>query len=195
MSLFKFVKYSSLLFFLGKYKTRLFRVAAVALFAGVTSLLYGDVVAYLEQSHPETVIYALIGKILIVYGALAFVLWQFRPLPEAKAGSSPAVTKPAPTQPGQPDTAAVKAGPLAALEDVEQRKRLKSRYEKVLEKEPLAPTGRPVAVHTGSVSLVSRRNIGFSQDNASGTTDATIGRACARLSLDRPALKGIYNSS
>ena len=74
MSLFRVVKYSSILFFLGKYKDKLFRVVAVLLFAGVTSLLYQDVADYLAREHPGTVIYALIGKIIIVYGALLFVL-------------------------------------------------------------------------------------------------------------------------
>ena len=45
MSLFRLIKYSSILFFLGKYKFKLFRVIAVLLFAGVTSLLYGDIEA------------------------------------------------------------------------------------------------------------------------------------------------------
>ena len=79
MSLFRLIKYSSILFFLGKYKFKLFRVIAVLLFAGVTSLLYGDIEAYLAREHPGTVIYALTVKICIVYGALAFVLWQFKP--------------------------------------------------------------------------------------------------------------------
>ena len=81
MSLFRFVKYSSILFFLGKHKSRLFRVLAVLLFAGVTSLLYGDVEAFLAREHPGIVLYALMAKIFIAYGALFFVLLQFRPAP------------------------------------------------------------------------------------------------------------------
>mgnify|MGYP000751873752 CR=1 FL=1 len=49
------------------------------LFAFITSLLYDDIRAYLEIQHPGSLIYALIAKIVIVYGSLAFVLWQFRP--------------------------------------------------------------------------------------------------------------------
>ncbi len=79
MSLFRLVKYSSILFFLGKYKLKLFRAVAVLLFAGVTSLLYGDIEAFLAREHPGVVIYALITKICIVYGALLFVLLQFKP--------------------------------------------------------------------------------------------------------------------
>ena len=79
MSLFRLVKYSSILFFLGKYKLKIFRAVAVLLFAGVTSLLYGDIEAFLAREHPGVVIYALITKICIVYGALLFVLLQFKP--------------------------------------------------------------------------------------------------------------------
>ena len=93
MALFRFIKYSSLLFLLGKYKHKVFRVVAVLLLAAVTALLYGDVEAYLAREHPDTVVYALLAKIVIVYGALAFVLWQFRPAsglasasPTGKAG-------------------------------------------------------------------------------------------------------------
>ena len=65
MSLFRIVKYSSILFFLGKYKSKLFRVVCVLLFALTTSLLYQDVAEYLQEQHPETVIYALVAKIFI----------------------------------------------------------------------------------------------------------------------------------
>ena len=85
MSLFRFVKYSSILFFLGRHRTKLFRSLAVLLFAVITTLLYDDVRVYLEARHPETLIYALIAKIVIVYGALVFVLLQFRPGAAASA--------------------------------------------------------------------------------------------------------------
>jgi hypothetical protein len=85
------IKYSTLLYFLGKYKQKVFRITAVLLFAGVTSLLYQDIADYLQAVHPDTVIYALVGKILTVYGALIFVLFQFRPGPEA--GSQRAAPK------------------------------------------------------------------------------------------------------
>ena len=93
MSLFRLIKYSSILFFLGKYKFKLFRVIAVLLFAGVTSLLYGDIEAYLAREHPGTVIYALTAKICIVYGALAFVLWQFKPDSADTHTASPSVDR------------------------------------------------------------------------------------------------------
>ena len=57
----------------------------------ITSLLYEDLRHYLELQHPGTLIYALIAKVVIVYGALAFVLWQFRP---RRAGSTEAPSAP-----------------------------------------------------------------------------------------------------
>jgi len=132
MSLFKVVKYSSLLFFLGKYKSKLFRVLSVLLFAAVTSLLYRDVAAYLQLQHPGTVIYALAVKVAIVYGSLAFVLWQFRPTPESKpADSNSKQTPSAPEmdtgEPGESQNSA-----LTALEDVSRKESLRSRYDAIL---------------------------------------------------------------
>lgn len=132
MSLFKIVKYSSLLFFLGKYKSKLFRAAGVLLFAAITSLLYADVSQYLQLQHPGIVIYALAAKILIVYGSFAFVLWQFRPEPEPKndpAAREPTVKQenPSPEFEKTPDNR-----PLSALEDVTHTDRLRSRYDGIL---------------------------------------------------------------
>ena len=130
--MFKLAKYSSIIFFLGKYKSKLFRVISVLLFAGITSLLYADVADYLQQSHPETVIYALIAKILIVYGALGFVLWQFRPDPEPKNGSVNHETlhnRARKTSLGVDPTS---NDPLAVLEDVAEKENLRSRYDGVL---------------------------------------------------------------
>ena len=85
MSLFHIVKYSSLLFFFRRYRGRIFRIVAVLLFALVTNVLYQDVAHYLQLRHPGALVWALAGKIVIVYGALAFVLWQFRPVPDDAA--------------------------------------------------------------------------------------------------------------
>ena len=121
MSLFKIVKYSSLLFFLGKYKSKLFSAFSVLLFAAITSLLYADVAQFLQLRHPGIVIYALAAKIFIVYGSFAFVLWQFRPEHDEKnENPSPEVEKTTDNR------------PLSALEDVTDRDRLRSRYDGIL---------------------------------------------------------------
>jgi len=122
------------LFFLGKYKARLFRVIAVLLFALVTSLLYQDVVDYLELRHPETVLYALIVKIAIVYGALVFVLLQFRPEPDSNANAGNRNLE------DMKATSTIEATPdlspkdrLAGLDDVTTKATLRSRYDGVIE--------------------------------------------------------------
>ena len=124
MSLFRIVKYSSILFFLSKYKDRLFRVFAVLLFAGVTTILYEDVAVYLQRQHPGTVIYALVAKIVVVYGALTFVLWQFRPVenanPQRMSSSETGVRQ------------AVFDDRLSELEDVSRKHVLRSRYDSIV---------------------------------------------------------------
>jgi hypothetical protein len=133
MSLFKVVKYSSLLFFLGKYKSKLFRVLSVLLFAAVTSLLYQDVAAYLQLQYPGTVIYALAVKVAIVYGALAFVLWQFRPSPDPKpANGEPEQAANAPDISADAISNSQNSA-LNALGDVSRKGTLRSRYDSVLE--------------------------------------------------------------
>jgi len=135
MSLFRVIKYSSVLFFLGKYKSKLFRVIAVLLFALVTSLLYQDLANYLAQQHPDTVIYALIGKILIVYGSLLFVLWQFKPEPDAHSPSRQAVSSnEGSSKTGQPGVA-TPGDRLSQLEDLDTHQRLRTRYDQLLEQE------------------------------------------------------------
>ena len=85
MSLFRIVRFTALLHLASKYRVKLFRIVAVLLFAWVSSVLYQDVATYLEAAYPGSVIYALAGKIIIVYGALIFVLLQFRPKAEQTA--------------------------------------------------------------------------------------------------------------
>ena len=66
MSLFRFVKYSSLLFLLGKYKHKVFRVVAVLLLAAVTALLGGGL--------------AMIG--------LGLIVWALYPISDQEAAES-----------------------------------------------------------------------------------------------------------
>lgn len=126
MSLFRVIKYSSILFFLGKYKHKLFRVVVVLLFALATSILYQDVADYLRDQYPGSVVYALIAKIIIVYGALAFVLWQFKP----EAEKAPV------NQPAETETEAAASDRLSRLEDIEAKDKLASRYQKVIDGKP-----------------------------------------------------------
>ena len=126
MSLFRVLKYSSLVFFFNRYRGKIFRIVAVVLFAVVTSILYQDVADYLQAQHPGTVVYALIGKIIIVYGALVFVLWQFRPEPKTSAEKLP--DTPPEVEPPPPNDR------LSALEDIESHDKLKTRYDRIISK-------------------------------------------------------------
>ena len=132
MSLFRIVKYSSLLFFLGKYKNKLFKAFGVLLFAAITSLLYTDVSQYLQLQHPGIVIYALAAKILIVYGSLAFVLWQFRPESEPKTNSALHESTQNNERPSSEAEKIHDDSPLSALEDVTHTDHLRSRYNGIL---------------------------------------------------------------
>jgi len=134
VSLFRIVKYSSILFFLGKYKTKLFRVVAVLLFALVTSFMYQDVVLYLQQQYPGTVVYALVAKIIIVYGALVFVLLQFRPDADDKITATPPVLDDAASTPTI-DELPTPHDKLAGLEDVTKKTTLRNRYDKVIDRD------------------------------------------------------------
>lgn len=130
MSLFRFVKYSSILYFLGKHRDKLFRSFAVLLFALVTSLLYDDLRVYLEVRHPDTLIYALMVKVAVVYGSLVFVLWQFRPHgTREKRGEARAAAVPSS---GGKAGAKEENDRLADLADVESHGKLRTRYDRVL---------------------------------------------------------------
>ncbi len=132
MSLFRFVKYSSILFFLNKHRSKLFRSAAVLLFALVTSLLYEDLRVFLAEQHPESLVYALIGKVIVVYGALIFVLLQFRPGGRAEKKGEARAEALARSGPAGKAGAADPEDRLEALKDLQHHDRLKTRYERIL---------------------------------------------------------------
>lgn len=131
MSLFRLVKYSSLIYFLGRHRSKLFRSIAVLLFALLTSLIYDDVRSYLELQHPGTLLYALLIKIVIVYGSLAFVLWQFRPR-RAERGDAGVSRADSLAQESTKRAATTPEDRLQALADLDRHDRLRSRYERVL---------------------------------------------------------------
>jgi hypothetical protein len=103
---------------------------AVLLFALITSLLYQDVADYLQQQYPETVVYALITKIIIVYGAMAFVLLQFRPSEDDNSVND-SETATSSTQRNKNKVQPIDR--LAQLEDIEKKTTLRNRYDKVVD--------------------------------------------------------------
>ena len=131
MSLFRFVKYSSILFFLNKHRSKMFRSVAVLLFALVTSLLYEDLRVFLAQQHPESLIYALVGKFVIVYGALIFVLLQFRPGGADRKGEARAQAV-ARKGSGEKNADSTSDDRLEALKDLQHHGQLRTRYDRVL---------------------------------------------------------------
>lgn len=130
MSFFKVIKYSSLLFLLGKHKIKVFRVAAIVSFAMVSSLLYDDVTLFLAAQYPNSLGYALVVKVAIVYSALAFALWQFRPVSprvapissKSEGTNSLHSTTPADNEPQRVDR-------LAAFSDLDKYGDLQSRSD------------------------------------------------------------------
>ncbi|WP_439105654.1 hypothetical protein [Congregibacter sp.] len=135
MSIFRILKYSSILYFLGKHRDKLARSAAVLLFAFVSSLIYDDVRVYLAQQHPGTLIYALIAKIVIVYGSLLFVLLQFRSSATAAAKGEARAADLAGSvgaEKSAKNPEAVAKGHLDALANVEEHDHLQSRYDRIL---------------------------------------------------------------
>ncbi|WOJ97610.1 hypothetical protein R0137_03325 [Congregibacter brevis] len=138
MSIFRILKYSSLLYFLGKHRSKLARSAAVLLFAFVSSLIYDDVRIYLAQQHPGTLIYALIAKIVIVYGSLIFVLLQFRSSVQSSNDGKARAARVADRNEtkrddgSRPSSDPAAKGHLDALANLEEHDHLRSRYDRIL---------------------------------------------------------------
>jgi hypothetical protein len=77
-------------------------------------------------------VYALVAKIIIVYGALVFVLLQFRPDADDKATATPPVLDDAASTTTM-DKMPTPDDRLAGLEDVTKKITLRSRYDKVID--------------------------------------------------------------
>ncbi len=125
MSLYRFARTSALLAFAGKYRLKIFNMAAAAAFAFVTSWLYADIAIYLQEHHPQWAGVALVGKTLIVYAALFFLLWQLKPSDRAS---------PAPEVKAMPT--AIPEGKPSRLEELAAKPKLTSRKDAILNKPP-----------------------------------------------------------
>ena len=133
MSLYRFVRTSTLLVLAGRYRAKLFKIVAAIAVALVTHWLYGDIAFYLDNQQPEWLGPALVIKTLVVYGALVYGFWQLRPgsWEEAKADAiaAQASEKSRPGKAGEPEKAEA-PGPLDQLAD---KPKLRSRKEAILE--------------------------------------------------------------
>ena len=123
MSMYRFARMSAMLAFAGKYRLKIFYMAAAVAFAAVTSWLYADIAAYLDVHHPQWVAAALVCKTLIVYGALFFLLWQVKPSERASKPLAPTA-----------GTATVVEGKPSRLEALAEKPKLTSRKEAILKK-------------------------------------------------------------
>jgi hypothetical protein len=135
MSLYRFVRTSAMLALAGRYRSKLFRIAAAVAVALVTAWLFDDVALYLENHRPEWLGPALVVKTLIVYGALVYGFWLLRPgsWEEAKADAITAKSsaRPGPgVKPGADDSPVATPGPLDELVD---KPKLRSRKDAILE--------------------------------------------------------------
>ena len=115
---------SALLAFAGKYRMKIFNMAAAAAFAFVTSWLYADIASYLQTHYPQWVGVALVSKTLIVYAALFFLLWQLRP--SERAGGPPPVRGAEPTEGDD--------GKSSRLDELAAKPKLTSRKDAILNK-------------------------------------------------------------
>lgn len=122
MSLYRFARTSALLAFAGKYRLKIFYMAAAVAFALVTSWLYGDVAAYLESHYPQWVVLALLVKTVVVYAALFFLLWQVKP---SEWRSRP---QPESSQPIESDA------PPTKLDEIARKEKLSTRKDAILNK-------------------------------------------------------------
>lgn len=80
MSLYRFVRASAITSLVVKYRSKLFRIALAIAFALVTAWAYADIASFLDARHPEYLGLALIIKNLVIYAALFYGFWQFRPI-------------------------------------------------------------------------------------------------------------------
>jgi hypothetical protein len=135
VSLYRFVRTSALLAVAGRYRSKLFRIAAAVAVALVTAWLFDDVALYLENHQPEWLGAALVIKTLIVYGALVYCFWQLRPGSWEEAKADAIVAKP--SNRSGPGVGANRAGSApqtpGPLDELMDKPRLRSRKDAILE--------------------------------------------------------------
>ena len=134
MSIFRFVRASSLLYIAGRYRQRLYLALVLLLVAATTAWLYGDIAVYLQRHHPQLEVYALLGKTIIVYGSLLMCLWLFRP----RSGTDPVAET------------VLETDSADRLQQLAARDRLVSRYDAILSR------GSP-ALKSDKASAISSR--------------------------------------
>ena len=131
MSLFRVAKYSALLFFLKRHRNKVYRSVALLLLGLVTYFLLGDLQGFLQEVHPDSVVYLLIAKSVLLYGGVAILLWMFKPTHDQKGQSVDALKK---KQAIEEDVRAETGSRLDQFRDLERHDKLQTRYQKTLKK-------------------------------------------------------------
>lgn len=131
MSLFRIAKYSALLFFLKRHRKKVHRSVALLLLGLVTYFILGDLQVFLQEVHPDGVVYLLIAKSGLLYGGVAILIWMLKPT-EDDERSPPQhhKKKQAAVENITPDS----GSRLDQFRDLERHDKLQTRYQKTLKK-------------------------------------------------------------
>jgi len=135
MSLFKFAKYSTLLFFMKRHKKQLHRLGATALLLLVSYFLLGDLQDFFAQTHPDLAIYMLVAKSALLYGAAGILIWQWRPKSDSSILNVKAKSDALSISKNQEATQDAASSRLDAFKNLDQHDKLKSRYQAIMENE------------------------------------------------------------
>ena len=131
MSLFRVAKYSALLFFLKRHRNKVHRSVALLLLGLVTYFLLGDLQGFLQEVHPDSVVYLLIAKSVLLYGGVAILIWMLKPSEGDKRQPMQRAQK---TQAAEESDNPDLGSRLDQFRNLERHDKLQTRYQKTLEK-------------------------------------------------------------
>ncbi len=132
MSLFKFAKYSTLLFFMKRHKKQLHRLGATALLLLVSYFLLGDLQDFFAETHPDLAIYMLVAKSALLYGAAGILIWQWRPKSDSSTSKVKATSDALPISKNQEVAGDSPSSRLDAFKNLDQHDKLRSRYQAIM---------------------------------------------------------------
>ena len=132
MSLFKFAKYSTLLFFMKRHKKQLHRLGATALLLLVSYFLLGDLQDYFAETHPDLAIYMLVAKSALLYGAAGILIWQWRPKSDSSTSKVKAKSDALPISKNQEVAGDSPSSRLDAFKNLDRHDKLRSRYQAIM---------------------------------------------------------------
>ena len=131
MSLLRVAKYSALLFFLKRHRKKLHRSVALLLLGLVTYFMLGDLQMFLQEVHPDGVVYLLIAKSGLLYGGVAILIWMLKPAPD---DNRPPTSSEKKKQAVEDGATANSGSRLDQFRDLERHDKLQTRYQKTLKK-------------------------------------------------------------